>query len=814
MKTANYCPWIYLCVLAALGPCSVRAADALVILPSQFTLTGTEAHQQILIERTHDGRFVGQVLKDMELTSSNPQVVIIKNGEAIPAGNGQAVLSAKTEFGTAAAQVVVTGMDKPFTWSFRNHVQPVLMRMGCSTGACHGAAAGKNGFKLSLRGYDDDGDYRAITRQAFGRRVNPADPARSLLLTKPTAAIPHKGGQRFEVDSMEYRVISQWLASGMPAPKADDARIERLEILPENAILKSGSTAQLIVRAHFNDNHSEDVTRWVKYTSANASVVQVDDTGNLKIVGNGEGAITAWYLSRIAIATVSVPYETEVPAEVFAHAAKRNFIDELVLEKLQSLNIPPSPSAGDNEFIRRAFIDTIGVLPTADEVRAFAADPAPAPAKRDHLIDKLLERTEYVDYWSYKWSDLLLVNSEKLSMPATWSYYKWIRQNVASNTPWDSFVRQLVTAKGSTLENGAGNFFVLHDDPAAMAETTSLAFMGLSINCAKCHNHPMEKWTNNQYYGMANLFARVRTKNGPGDGNRIVFSATEGDVVQPLTGRPQRPQPLDGTAIPLEATDDRREHLADWLVSRDNPYFCRAITNRVWANFMGVGLIESVDDLRVTNPSSNEKLLSGAAKFLADNKFDLKALMRAILQSETYQRSSQLLSGNAADQRFYSHFYPRRIMAEVLLDAMSQVTGAPTEFTTYPRGWRAMQLPDSNVSSYFLKSFGRPNRLTTCDCERSSSPSMAQVLHISNGDTLNKKLGAKMNLIESMVQQKTPNEKIIETAFVSALSRNPTETEKTKLLKVLADSSQADNRQLTEDVYWGVLSSKEFLFNH
>jgi hypothetical protein len=488
----------------------------------------------------------------------------------------------------------------------------------------------------------------------MGRRVVPSDPGRSLLLLKPSGALPHKGGKRFEVDSLDYRVLAEWIAAGAPGPKPEDVRIVRIEVLPSHVILQPGAVQQLSVRAHFNDGHSEDVTRWAKYTSANETVSQVDDNGQAKVVGFGEGAITAWYLSRIDIGTITVPYTNKVSKSDFTRAKRRNFIDDLVLEKLQSLNLPPSPRCSDPEFIRRAFLDTTGVLPTAQETREFLAHKA--TRKRDLLIEKLLVRPEFVDYWTFKWSDLLLVSTRQLRPPAVWSYYNWIRNNVAANTPWDVFARNVITARGSTLENGAANFYMLHDDPRAMAETTSQAFLGMSINCAKCHNHPMEKWTNKQYYQMANLFARVRSKSGSGEGDNIIFVADAGELVQPLTGRPQPPTPLDGQSLTFESPEDRRVHLANWLVSPDNPYFSRAIVNRVWANFLGVGLVQSVDDMRATNPASNEKLLAAAAKYLAAQKFDLKALMRAILQSETYQRASQSRPENAPDARFYSHF--------------------------------------------------------------------------------------------------------------------------------------------------------------
>lgn len=790
---------------------TLRADDALVLLPTEIKLAGPQAYQALLVEEARGGHYVGQVRDGVTYESSNPQVLLIDEGVARPVGNGEAIVTAKLGDRIATAKTTVSDVEKPFHWSFRNHVESVLFKAGCSSGACHGAQAGKNGFKLSLRGYDPDGDFNTITRQARGRRIVPSDPGRSLIVTKPSGAVPHKGGLRFRVGSLEYRVLAEWIAAGTPPPTAADPRLERLQILPDASVLRPEMKQQLVVLAHFSDGHTEDVTRWAKFTSTNESVAQVGDNGLVSVMGYGEGAVTAWYLSRVVIASVTAPYPTPVPAETFAKAERRNFIDELVLAKLASLNIPPSPPASDAEFLRRAFIDAIGVLPTTDEARAFLADSS--PDKRDKLIDSLLNRPEFIDYWAYKWSDLLLVNSERLRPPALWAYYSWIRNQVEANTPWDEFVRQIVTAKGSTLENGAANFYLLHPDPPELTETTTVAFLGMSINCARCHNHPLEKWTNNQYYAMANLYARVRLKAAPGDGNMVIFASAEGDLIQPLTGKPQPPTPLDGQPLAVDSPDDRREHLARWLTSPENPYFSRAITNRVWANFFGVGLVEMVDDMRLTNPASNEQLLGAAAKFLVENRFDLKALMRAILQSKTYQRSSVPLPENKADTRFYSRYYPRRLMAEVLLDAMSQVTGVATQFGDYPRRWRAMQLPDSSVNSYFLKTFGRPERVVTCECERTAEPTMVQVLHISNGNSLNEKLQASGNRLEQLLAAGTPDEKLIDEVFLSALSRPGTGDEKSRLLAVFTEAG-AEKRQVLEDVYWSVLSSKEFLFNH
>lgn len=791
--------------------------ESISILPSRITLSGRNAKQTLVVERRQNGELIGQITNRVAFQSSNPKVVRVENGVAIPIGNGTADVIATANGRAATAEVTVTGFDKQAAWSFRNHVQSVLTKAGCNSGACHGAAAGKNGFKLSLRGYDPVADFNTITRQARGRRVVPSDPGRSLLLTKPSGAVPHKGGLRFDVDSPEYRVISEWIAAGTPAPKESDPRINRLEILPKTTLQKVGATQQFLVRAHFTDGHSEDVTRWAKFTSTNLSVAKVDDRGKVSVVGHGEGAIVAWYLAQNTVATVTVPYPNTVPQSVFAKARRRNFIDRLVLAKLKRLNLPPSPLCSDGEFLRRAYLDTIGVLPTADEAKAFLADNS--PNKRDKVIERLLKRPEFVDYWTYKWSDLLLLSGKRLRPKALDAFSKWIRKGVEQNTPWDKFVTQIVTASGGTYENGAANFYSLHDDPQDMAETTSMAFLGMSIQCAKCHDHPLEKWTNDQYYGFANMFARVRGKGWggdyrSGDGHRMIFTVPDGELIQPRTGKPQPPRPLDAEAVPFDSTKDRRIAVAKWLTSPKNPYFTRAIVNRVWANFFGIGIVNKVDDLRLTNPATNEPLFAALAVDLVRHKYDLKSLMRTILQSETYQRSGKVLPGNKADDRFFSRFYPRRLKAEVLLDAVTKVTGAPTTFKGYPKGTRALQLRDSNVASYFLQTFGRPDRLLTCECERTDQPSMTQVLHILNGDTLNQKLAAKGNAISKLLKAKTPDAKIVNRLYLQALSRYPRAEEKKQILSVLKGVDSKERRTVLEDLYWGVLSSKEFLFQH
>jgi hypothetical protein len=803
----------------------VLADDSLTILPKTVSLTGPHARQQLLVEELKDGKLFGQVTQGVTFDSSDLKVVRVKNGVAFPVGNGEAILTAKSGNRTASVSVKVDQQESKIGWSFRNHVQSILAKTGCNSGACHGAASGKNGFKLSLSGYNPQADFQTITRQSRGRRVVPSDPGRSLLLTKPTGAIPHKGGVRFDVDSQEYRVLSDWLAAGHPGPRDDDPRMTRLELLPKSNILIRDAIQQMIVLAHFSDGHVEDVTRWVKYSSTNLSVAKIDDFGKVNVTGNGEGAIVAWYLSTNVIASLTVPYETQIDDDLFAKAKRANFIDDLVLEKLKALRIPPSPAANDAQFLRRAYLDTIGVLPTLEEARKFLAETS--PDKRESLVDLLLSRSEFVDYWSYKWSDLLLLSGNQLRPKALESYYKWIRSQVKQNTPWNEFARQIVTAKGCTFDNGEANFFSLHEDPLDMAETVSMAFLGMSINCARCHDHPLEKWTNDQYYGLANMFSRVRGKgwggdSRSGDGNRVIFTASAGELIQPRTGKAQPPRPLDGVAVAFDSTIDRRVPLADWLTAPENPYFSKAIINRVWANFLGVGIVENVDDLRLTNPPSNEALFDALAGYLVKNEYDLKALMRLILTSKTYQRSSQSVPGNETDERFYSRYYPKRLKAEVLLDAFSQVADAPTKFPGYPVGTRALQLRDAAVASYFLATFGRPERIITCDCERSDEPSMTQVLHIMNGETLNEKLSrkadekkkTKINHIGQLLAEKTPNETIIDEAYLSALCRLPNADEKAKILKILSETEPQEKRLVIEDLYWSILSSKEFLFNH
>ncbi len=799
------------------------------ILPENLVLSGPESAHRMMVVTMSDGIVTG-LIPSAEFTSSNTEIVRVVDGKAVSQANGSAMITARSGAGTATVKVTVSGMQQPHPWSFRNDVQPVFAKLGCNSGACHGALAGKGGFKLSLRGYDTQADFHTVARQSRGRRIELADPGRSLILAKPSGAMPHKGGLRFRVDTEHYRTIANWIANGAAGPSGDDARLKTLRVLPDLATLKPGDKQPLLVQAEYSDGLVRDVTSLAKFTSANEAVATVSKDGTVSVIGYGEGAVSVWFDSRIVIGRITAPYPNKVSAELYAQQPTRNFIDELTLQQMKRLNLVPSGQSTDSEFIRRAYLDTIGTLPTVTEVRDFLKDES--KNKRDKLAKTLLERPEFVDYWTYQWSDILLINGARLRPKAVEAYYKWVRGHVEKNTPWDAFVSELVTSTGSSFENGATNFFALHQSPEDMAENTSQAFMGLSIGCAKCHNHPLEKWTNDQYYAFANLFARVRAKGWGGDGRngdgkRILYVATDGELIQPASGKPQPPTPLDGEPVPFDSTTDRRVHLAKWLTSPQNPYFARSISNRIWANFFGVGLVESIDDLRISNPASNEQLLSATADYVVENAFDLKSLMYQILTSTTYGRSSMPTEGNKDEKRFYSRYYPRRLMAEVMLDAVSQVTDVPTPFNQiafpgadkqktdiYKPGTRAIQLYDSAVASYFLKTFGRNQRRITCDCERSDEPSMIQVLHISNGDTLNKKLSAKKNRVTAMLEAKKPTGQMLDEIFLTALARFPSEKERTEFTKMFDEAPGKEKRIVLEDIFWSVMSSREFLFNH
>ncbi len=805
--------------------------DAIAILSGDFSLHGSQAQQKLVVVSTK-ANSIGATLVPSEVTFESGDLSIVKivTPYAIAVGSGTTWVSAKIADGrNTKVTVTVDPFEEVPQWNFRNEVQAIFARSGCNSGACHGSLAGKGGFRLSLRGYDAAADHFAITKQNRGRRIEMGDPGRSLLLAKPTGAMPHKGGIRFNTDSRDYQILSQWITNGGQAPSETDPLLDRISVSPANSLLQPGDRSDILVNAHYNDGRVVDVTHWAQFSSTDEAVASVNADGQISVRGSGEGAILVWFGSKVSLARMTVPYSNQIDEANFLNAPRRNFIDDLTLSQLQTLHLEPSPRCDDATFLRRATLDTIGRLPNTEESTEYFADDQ--SVRRDRLIEKLLASDPFVDYWTYKWSDMLLVNGTRLRPDAVKAYYHWIRNSVAQRQPWDQMVREIITAKGGSTENGATNFYALHQTPEDMTENASQAFLGLSIGCARCHNHPLEKWTNDQYYAMANMFSRVRAKgwggeSRNGDGVRTLYVVEAGELIQPNQGRPQPPAPLDSPALAFDDPNDRRETLAQWLVNADNPYFSRAITNRVWANFFGQGLVQQVDDLRLSNPAANEPLLDAAADYLVDTKFDLTALMRTILQSETYQRSSIPLPNNKDEAKYLSRYYPKRLMAEVLLDSIDQVLHTTTKFDEiafpgadkqktnfYPEGTRAIQLYDSAVSSYFLQTFGRNSREITCECERSDEPSMVQVLHLSNGETLNPKLTAKDNLIQQALTAKMSDADFVQKLFQQALMREPTARELASLTSLMNEYGD-DRSTALQDVAWSVLTSAEFTFNH
>ncbi|CAN5304387.1 DUF1553 domain-containing protein [soil metagenome] len=816
---------IYLSTLAALvvATMSASAADADILWPPEIILNRAGATQQLFLGERNHGQVIGDRTQQATYESSMPTVARVDaSGLVTAVGDGSTAITATRNGMKSTSLARVEGAGNDFTPSFRNQVIPLLTSAGCNSGGCHGALAGKGGMKLSLRGYDPESDHFVLTRQALGRRVDTIEPNLSLLLRKPTMVAAHGGGQKLDVDSRGYNVLADWIATGAPGPKPNDPRIERIEVFPTAAVLKPKDELRLVVRAWYTDGQSQDVTAWSRFNSTEDLTASVDVGGKVKVTGTGEAAITVWYANQVAAARIAVP-QAVADASVFAKAASNNAIDKAVLGKLEALGIPPSGLCTDLEFIRRLFLDTAGILPTHKEVAAFLSDTR--ADKRSRLIDSVLKRPEFVDYWTYRWSDLLLLSTLKLSQPAMWSFHEFIRDSVASNKPWDRFAREILTARGSTVDNGAANYFVLHKDVTDLTEATSVTFLGMSITCCRCHNHPLEKWTQDQYWSMSNLFSRVALKDGVHGGEIIVQALTTGDALHPRRGKAMPPTPLDGKALALESLEDRRAYFADWLTRADNPYFARALVNRVWRNYLGRGLVEPEDDIRQTNPPTNSELFDLLAREFVEHGYDVQFLMKLILNSATYQRSSTPLPANVKDERFYSHYLVRRLPAEVILDAYSEVTGVPTPFSiffdtrpifNFQKGMRAVQLPDVKVASAFLDAFGRPERMQTCSCERQQDATVSQALHVNNGSTLNDKLRAKDGRIEKWTHDKIADADVIREVFQLALSRPPSATERTKFLAQLkttpADGSPA-RREALEDLVWAVLTSREFLFN-
>ena len=735
------------------------------------------------------------------------------------------LLAASTLFAESPSPVRDAGTPAPP--SFLNDVMPILTRQGCNQGACHGKGAGQNGFRLSLRGYAPESDHRWITREFNGRRVEAGTPESSLFLRKPLGDAPHEGGKVFDRDSREYRVFLDWLKAGAPGPNAADAKLVRLVLTPASKVMKPGEQQPLSAIGEFNDGSRRDVTWLTKFDSNDAGLVSVTPAGVVTAKRPGETAIRAAFQTEVAVAVFAIPFEAK--GDAARYVGRNNFIDDHVFAKLAALNIEPSDGSTDAEFIRRAFLDAAGTLPSADEVRAFLAEVT--PNKRAKLIDALLERPEFVDYWTLILGDLFQNRKERdhdvRGTKGVRAMHAWLRTQVAANRPWDALARDVLTATGSDAQAPAIGYYVVtvgenrEPEKSEVVASVAQAFLGTRIGCAQCHNHPLEKYTQDDYYHFAAFFSRVKLDRKEAKVGPTVLNVSHPDpnqnknpvgVNQPRTGAFMKPQPLDRSAVDLKAGDDPRQRLAVWMTDPRNEYFAGAMVNRVWKHYLGTGLVEPVDDLRTTNPPTNPALWKALVGEFVAHKYDLRHLMRTVLNSRAYQLSSATRPTNEAETRFYSHYYARRLPAEVMLDAISHVTGVPDNFPGYPVGLRAIQLPDPTLNSYFLSLFGRSERVTACACERSGEVTMPQLLHLQNGESLGQKIRSGEGRLAAWLKTIPDADKLIDELFLTAVARTPTAAERQTVQKLLAEGDPKE--EVFRDLFWALVNSKTFAFNH
>ncbi len=778
--------------------------------PARVRLNGPEAEQRLVVLATDpDGKTCDRTA-EARLESRSPERVKIDPSGAIrPVSDGTGEVIVRFQASELRVPVEVTKAAQPRTVSFRNEIVPLLTKLGCNQGACHGSQHGKGGFKLSLLGFEAESDYTSIVKSAEQRRVTPFAPAESLILLKPTLAVAHGGGKRLEPDSASYRLLTLWLEQGAPGPREDDAIVVSLKVFPQRRLMEPGQEQHFAVVAGLSDGSERDVTDRARFDTLNEGVATVKHNGLARTVGRGEANIMVRYQGRSAMARITVPFAREKTFEF----PSQNIVDVKAAAKWRELGLAPSSLCGDAEFLRRAMLDTIGTTPSPDEIEEFIASPD--PGKRARLVDRILDRPEYVDYWTLKWGDVLRVNSEKLGAQGMLAFNLWLREAFRSNWHVDRMAEELVTAQGSIFSNGPANFYRVATSPDDLAETTAQVFMGVRLQCARCHHHPFEAYGQDDYYSLAAFFARVRTKRsdefGLFGGDQVIYVAKAGEVFQPRTGKKMQPHPL-GEA-PVDDPIDRRRALAKWLTTQNPRPLARNVVNRYWGYLLGKGLVNPIDDLRETNPPSNPELLDALADSFVASGFDLKALLRQILNSRVYQLSADPTPDNQADTTFFTHYTIKRLTAEQLLDGIGAATGTVEKFPQLPSGTRAISLPDTNYASFFLDTFGRPLRAIACECERSSDPNLSQALHLMNGDLLNRKLIQESGRLSAMLKDpKLSDGALARRLYLLTFNRPPSDPETARARQVFAEApSRAAGAQ---DLFWALLNSKEFLFNH
>jgi hypothetical protein len=818
--------WLSCCfalfAVCGLGTSVGQAAEALHVFPPEVQMEGNFAQTQLVVVAADAKGEVGprspDLTRDATYRSSHPKVVTVNDfGRLLAVGNGTATITINAGKASKQVAVQVSGIVAEPTVNFSRQVVPILSKTGCNAAACHASQHGKGGFKLSVFGFAPDEDYLALVRDRQGRRVNLMDPAGSLMLLKPTLAIPHGGNRRIEPGSIDYQILYRWIAGGAIAPAKDDPKVTAIHVFPMSTLGREGMKQQLRVDAVYSDGKTRDVTAWAKFDTMDEGIVTVMPDGFCTTVGQGQAPVMIRFEGQAEISMVVVPFSDKVNLKDWK---SNNFVDELAAAKFRELGISPSPVCDDATFLRRAFLDAIGSVPTTEESVAFI--DSKDPQKRNKLIDQLLGLTgdpaqdihnnEYAAYWSVKWSDLIRSSSGNLGEQGMWALHNWIKESLRANKPFDQFVSELVTARGSIYRNGPANYYRIANNPPDLAETTSQLFLGVRLTCAKCHHHPFEKYSQEDYYSFAAFFARVGTKASREFGlfgrEQVVLVKSAGDVRHPKTNLLMVPTPLDDK--PVAESLDRRVELAAWLTSKENKYFARNLVNRYMGYLLGRGLVEPVDDMRATNPASNVALMDALAKDLAASGFNIKHLLRTIMTSRLYQLDSQPTADNASDSRFYSHYRVKRIAAEPLLDAIDYTTGVQTKFKNLPLGTKAIELPDSEYPDYFLATFGKPRRVSVCECERVPDENLAQALHTLNGDTLAVKIANTKGRVAMLVAAKKKHDEIVGELYLAALARRPSKEELAVCQKLVKESPKP--QIFYEDLLWSLINSKQFLF--
>lgn len=778
----------------------------------QAILVGNDAREQLVVTGKYDSGQVRDLTHAVtfELTPAGI-VQVDETGLVTPLADGEVTVTARSSEGPAGAiKLAVTHFQDAVPINFANQIVPVFTKLGCNSGGCHGKASGQNGFKLSLLGFEPAEDFEYLVKEGRGRRLFPAAPDRSLLLLKGTNAMPHGGGQRLPADSHEYRLLRRWIAQGMPYGSEKDPIVTRLSVFPEERTMPLDGRQQVTAIAHYSDGSTEDVTRMVQFEPNNPELAESTTTGLVNTLGlTGDVAIMARYQGHVAVFRASVPLGIKVDNVPTPKGA----IDELVFNKLKTLGIPPSPVCDDATFIRRVTVDVAGRLPTPEETASFVADTD--PAKRDKWVDTLLAGPDYADYFANKWSSVL---RNKRRTPnhvrGTFAFHSWIRQSLYTNKPYDQFAREIIAASGEVGSHPPVAWYREVKDANQQVEDTAQLFLGLRIQCARCHHHPFEKWSQDDYYSFAAFFSRVKQKGGKlAEEPRIFHAAGEAVAKNPKTGQNRQPAGLGATPISVLADEDPRQALVDWMAAPENPFFAPALVNRYWKHFFDRGLVDPEDDMRVTNPASNPQLLAALSKEFVDSGFDLKQLVRTICTSQTYQLSSEPNEHNLTDKQNYSRYYPKRLTAEVLLDALNQVTHSRTDFGGLPADTRAVQLPDQEGGGYFLSVFGRPQADTACECERSQEANLAQSLHLLNSAEVQGKLTAADGRAATLAaDSEHSHEEKVRELYHWVYSRDPQPDE---AQVALAHIEKLENKQQAyEDILWALVNTKEFLFNH